>query len=135
MKRTSILAFMAILGLAGPAASEITSEDIERYFEDELGNRDVLTEYKSRAEMELQFFRICARSSDFKEAMEAREAGVMLQQKRKALREQIVEHKDKNRDAFNMLTLTTSDIVEAAYDAQRMCVAHAANLKYLDAVD
>ena len=132
MKKLTLVYFAGFLGFAGPLVAEVTSDDINRYFEDELGNRDVLTAYKSRVEMELQFFKICTQGSDLQEAMQAREAGVSLQKKRKALREQILELKNKNRDAFNMLTLTTTDLVQASYEAQRTCVAHAANLSLLE---
>ena len=132
MNKIAFAAFAGFLGLAGPLVAEVTSDDINRYFEDELGNRDVLTAYKSRVEMELQFFKICSQSSNLQEAMQARETGVTLQKKRKALREQILELKSKNRDAFNMLTLTTTDLVQASYEAQRTCVAYAANLKLLE---
>ena len=136
MNKIAVAAFAGILGLTGLTgltSAEVTSEDIKRYFEDELGNRDVLKEYTLRAEMELNLFIICSRSSDLNEATVAREGGVALQQKRKALREQILELKNENRDSFTMLTVSTADIVDASYEAQRTCVAHAANLKYLEA--
>lgn len=117
---------------AESVSADVDSDDIARYFDDPRKYSDVLREYQAMVELEVRSFVVCARSGAFREAMEIRETGLQLQQKREALRPLLREYETSHRDTFQVFKLNTVEIVEAAYKAHRECTEHAANLKIIE---